>query len=82
MYTWYFASIAGVIWAHYTTLTVARQAAIIAPSIYHIKATINAFITSDKDMNEAFNSSSLTKDKITKIHGILSVACILLYLNA
>ena len=82
MSTWYLGSIVGVIWAHYTGMSIARQAAIIVCSIYHIKSTVMVFIATEKSMQAAFNPQKLTKDKVLKLHAALSVACILVYLNA
>lgn len=82
MSTWYLGSILGVIWAHYTGVSIARQAAIIVCSIYHIKSTVSVFMASDKSMAAAFNPQKLTKDKVFKLHGVLAIACILIYLNA
>ena len=80
--TWYLGSIAGVIWAHYTSVTIARQAAVVVCAIYHIKSTIQIYLATDKDFAAAFNPEKLTKDKVLKLHSVLSVACILVYLNA
>ena len=80
--TWYLGSIAGVIWAHYTSVTIARQAAIVVCAIYHIKSTIQIYLSTDKDFAAAFNPEKLTKDKVLKLHSVLSVACILVYRNA
>ena len=82
MSTWYLGSIAGVIWAHYTEVSIARQAAVVVCSIYHIKSTIMIYMSNDKDFAAAFNPQKLTKDKVLKLHGILSTACFFLYLNA
>jgi len=82
MSTWYLGSILGVIWAHYAGESIARQAAIIVCSIYHIKSTVSVFMATEKSMAAAFNPQKLTKDKVLKLHGVLSVACILVYLNA
>merc|ERR1711981_1225702 len=49
MSTWYLGSIVGVIWAHYTSVSIARQAAIVVCAIYHIKSTIQIYLATDKD---------------------------------
>ena len=53
MSTWYLGSIAGVIWAHYAEVSIARQAAIIVCSIYHIKSTVMVFMSNEKDFAAA-----------------------------
>ena len=82
MSTWYLGSITGVIWAHYAEVSIARQAAIIVCSIYHIKSTVMVFMSNERDFAAAFNPQKLTKDTVLKLHGVLSLACVLLYLNA
>ena len=86
MSTWYLGSIAGVVWAHYTgavhNRSVVRQAAIIVCSIYHILSTVKVAMATDKSMAAAFNPQKLTRDKVLKLHGVLSVAYILIFFNA
>ena len=82
--TWYLGSIAGVIWAHYTGVSIARQAAILSCSVYHIKSTVLPFMATEESwyLRDAFNPQKLTKDACLKFHAVLAVACILIYFNA
>ena len=80
MSTWYLASIAGVLWAHTTHISIARQAAIIGPFIYHFQSTMMGFLSGD--LSAMLNPNKVSKDKLFKFHGILAVACIMIYLNA
>ena len=80
MSSWYLASIIGVIWAHTTHISIARQAAIIGPFIYHFRSTMLGFLPGD--LSTTFNQDKLSKNKLFKFHGVLAVACIMIYLNA
>ena len=45
MSTWYLGSMAGVVWAHYAGMGIAKQAAIIGPFIYHFRSTAAALLS-------------------------------------
>ena len=68
-------------WYHSPSDPIATQAAIIVCAIYHFKSTISVFLSNGEDFAKIFNPEKLTRNKVMNIHGVLSVACVLVYFN-
>ena len=82
MSTWYLGSAAGVIWAHYAGEAIARQAAIVVCFLVHTRVASKVLMATEKGRQAFVNSQKITKGRELMLHGSVSIASLIIFMNA